>query len=261
MLNFDDKRTWSPSLSGAIGHLLPDSLSDDLVADSPEFVEDACALYFSRVDRQSMIGSVVDWIESTTVAGYHGSRLTDAEVDSIRGHGLLPLDPRRRRTRLERALAPHPRWPEVAHLLDETLRAFGSGGKAGDRAGQVHLTLSRQSLTTDFSQYLTYGADFDRHVAHHLLGDKGVQLLRMDGQARIIKCEVPGRAALAAAHPHFSMRDMLDSGQVPNLVNDCLQAWSYGLAHPDFECSSLLIDCGMVFRSTVPASWIVDVEH
>ena len=32
------------------------------------------------------------------------------------------------------------------------------------------------------------------------------------------------------------------------------------LAHPDFDCGTLHVDCGLVFSSTVPPAWIVDIE-
>ena len=259
-LDFDDDRTWGPLLTAAVGDLISEPVVEQLAAAAPEFVEDARDLLFSCTNRKEIIEAALVWIRSTTVAGYHGSRLTDSEVASIRAHGLVPLDAQARRVRLHRALSSHPRWDEVAGRLDDTLYAYGGRKMAGGREGQVHLTLSRSGLINGFSHYLTHGSEFDQRVAYALLGTDGKEILQRDGRARVIRVAVPGKDALNAAHPHFTIEDVLARGDVPNLVDDFLKAWSYGLAHQDCDCGTLKVDCGMVFHSTVPPDWIVDID-
>ena len=150
----------------------------------------------------------------------------------------MPLNANARRTRLVRALSSHKRWREVAHCLDEILYQYGTGNEAGNREGQVHLTLSRNGLVGGFKHYLTHGAEFDQRVAQTLLGDDGLELLRKDGTARLIRVAVPGDIALDAAHPHFSIEQLLAKGDVPNLVDDILKVWSYSLSHPDYKCGT-----------------------
>lgn len=87
-----------------------------------------------------------------------------------------------------------------------------------------------------------------------------MELLQRDGRARVIRVAVPGKVALNKANPYFTVDERLAKGQAPNLVNQFLEAWSYGLAHPNFDCESLETDCGLVFTSVVPASWIADIE-
>ena len=82
----------------------------------------------------------------------------------------------------------------------------------------------------------------------------------MDGHARVVRLAVPGDVALDAANRYFTVDERLRRGEVPNLIGEFLTAWSYGLAFPNFDCGSLAIDGGMVFRSTVPPLWIVDIE-
>ena len=247
MLNFDDNRTWGPLLAEALGELYSGMIRDRLVAAEPEFIEDARDLLFSWTGRDRVLDATLAWIRSATLAGYHGTRLIDAEVDSIRAHGLLPLQADARRVRLVRALSPHPRWNQIAHRLDSTLHDYGPGGEAGRREHQVHLTLSRSGLVNGFDHYLSHGAEFDYHVAYALLGNEGNELLQKDGDARVIQVAVPGEIALKAAHPYFTIDNLRERGDVPNIVDDFLKAWSYGLAHTDFECGTLEVDCGMVF--------------
>ena len=264
-LDFDDNRAWEPLLTAAVGDLISEPVVEQLVAAAPEFIEDALDLLFSYTNRKEIIEATLVWIRSTPIAGYHGSRLTDSEVDSIRARGLILLDAQARRTRLRRALSPHPRWGEVAGQLDAALYAYGGEmtggrGKAGGREGQVHLTLSRSGLMNGFNHYLTHGSEFDQRVAEALLDTDGKKLLRRDGRARVIRVAVPGEDALNAAHPYFPVEHLLASGEVPNLVRQFLETWSYGLAYPDFDCGTRKVDCGMVFHSIVPSDWIVDID-
>jgi len=115
-------------------------------------------------------------------------------------------------------------------------------------------------LTNGFNHYITHGAEFDQHVAHALLGSEGKELLQLDGKARVIRFAVPGSIALDAAHPYFSVADLRANGDVPNIVDEFLKAWSYRVAHPGFQTRTLQVDCGLVFRSTVSGSWIREIE-
>jgi hypothetical protein len=225
-----------------------------------EVIEDARDLLFKLSNREAIVDAALAWIRSTTVLGYHGTRLTEGEIASVQTVGLLPLKAQARRDRLIRALSPHPRWSEVANGLDAAIEAHGPGNCSGWREGQVHLTLSRAGLVNSFNHYLTHGAEFDQHVAYALLGTEGERLLGLDGKPRIIQIAVPGDFALDASHPHFGIGDLRAKGDVPNLVGSFLDAWSYRLAHPKFQARTLKVDSGMVFRSTVPATWVMDIE-
>lgn len=260
MLDFDDNRNWTPLLSAALADLVPKSVVGKLIAEAPEFVEDAFDLLLACTDRQCVLDSAVVWLRSATIAGYHGSRLIDADMDSIQDRGLVPLDSEARRARLVRTLSPHPQWNQVAHRLDSALHEHGPGAKAGRREGQVHLTVSRSGLVNGFDHYLTHGSEFDQRVAQNLLGSEGKELLRRDGHARVLRFAVPGNLALDAANRFLTVDERLSRGEVPNLVREFLAAWSYGLAHSEFDSATLKFDCGMVFHSTLPPSWLVDVD-
>jgi hypothetical protein len=144
--------------------------------------------------------------------------------------------------------------------IDKVIADLGQHNKGGHREGQVHLTLSRSGLENGFNHYLTHGAEFDQHAAVQLLGDDGKALLAKDGKRKIIIAALSGDEALGACHPYFSVEDMRRRGDVPNLVNEILKAWTFRLAYPDFDPRTLKVDCGFVFKTTVPADWIVKLE-
>ena len=97
-------------------------------------------------------------------------------------------------------------------------------------------------------------------MAQALLGSGGKDLLARDGQPIVIQVAVPGALALDAAN-HFDIDNIRARGDVPHLISEFLKAWSYWLAHPGFQSSILKVDCGMIFRSPVPAAWIVEFDR
>jgi hypothetical protein len=149
----------------------------------------------------------------------------------------------------------------VADKLDAAIEAYGQADRSGRRERQAHLTLSRSGLINGFNHYLTHGAEFDQHVANELLGQDVTELLSRDGKPRIIQFAVLGNLALDAAHPYFSIEDLRAKGDLPNIIDKFLNAWSYRLAYPDFQARSLKIDCGIVFRSAVPPEWLIHIGN
>jgi hypothetical protein len=260
LIDFDDIDNWAPSLGAALKDFLPHNIQVKIKEKSPVYVEDTLNILFDLADRIVLCEAALGWVRDSYIAAYHGTRLNDSEVMSVQTYGLLPLKAESRRERLVRALSSHPRWNEVHLQLDAALKTFGQEARAGRREGQVHLTLSRSGLVNKFNRYLTDGAEFDRLVAHTLLGDEGVELLRGYGVPRVIQASLRGDIALCAAHPFFSIEDILMRGDIPNIICDFLKSWSFKLAYPNFQTRSQNIDCGLVFNYTLSPECIVKIE-
>lgn len=260
MNDFDNIDEGEPKLAAALAGIVSEQMSRELASSKLRYVEDACNLLLRLAGRDQVIDATLQWLSASPLAAYHGTRMTDAEVSAVQRVGLLPLNPQNRRERITRALSRHPAWHDAEPQLEEALRAFGSGQRSGGRVGQVHLTLSKAGLTQGFSYYLRQGAEFDMHVAAHLLGDEGVALLCQDGLPRVFQCSIPGDVALKAAHRHFTVEMTRACGEVPNLVKEFLQCWSYRQINPLFQSRTLRKDCGLVFREIVSAGWVTGVE-
>ena len=256
-LVFDDPSTWESSLIEALGSHFSARLS--ALKEYHEYVEDSLDTLLAH-DRQAILKLTLAWIASNSVAAYHGTRLSSSELQSIREEGLKILDPASRVVRLRRALSAHPEWRSVAAQLEETIDYGGSGLAIGSRRGQAHLTLSRIGLTDGFNHYLTHGSEFDQHVAHNLLGDDGVSLLRQDGVGYVLEFSVPGPAAITAAHRYFPAEEMIGRGEVPNIVREFLKSLSYRVYDPNFGPTSMKADCGLVFFSDLPSEWLRSAE-
>ncbi len=186
MLDFDNIDDWASKLTAALRPYVPNSVEQKLMEAEPEYIEDAQDILFELTDRDAVVDAVLAWVRSRKIAGYHGSRLTDAEVDSVQRIGLVPLKAEARCDRLINVLSSHPRWYEVEDQLNAVIQAHGQGSFAGCREGQVHLTLSKAGLTKGFD-HLTYGSEFDQHVARRLLGTEGMELLAFYGEPRVFQ--------------------------------------------------------------------------
>jgi hypothetical protein len=259
LLDFDCIDEWAPALASVLAPLLG-GVEAELSRIKSRYVGDSLAMLLAYGRREPVIHETLRWIRSSGVYAFHGSRLVSDEVDSVRASGLRPLAASQRSVRLTRVLSSHPNWPSVAPQLNQALQQFGPGMRSGGREGQVHLTLSRAGLTNGFNHYLKHGAEFDQHVAEHLLGQDGLALLAADGQPLIVRVAVPGQKALEGAHVYFSVEEVLAQGEIPNLVREFLSVWSYRLAHPGYQSSTLRVDSGIRFDEIVPADWIVSVE-
>lgn len=261
LLDFDAIDVWHPQLTHVLSALLPADIETQLIVAKPEFIEDARDLVFQLGEPAKIIDATIDWIRQASLLAYHGTRLSDDDVQNIRANGLKPLVVEQRRARILRALSTHPKWNTVIDRLDSVLRDHGPHrNMAGPREGSVHLTLSRTALTKGFNHYLTHGAEVDQHIAHALLGQEGVERLRHDGRPWVISVRMAGAAALDAAHPYSSIDEIRTRGEAPNIIRDVLEAWSYRLAYPNYQSRTLEIDSGLVFRHLVATSWIYNIE-
>lgn len=257
-LDFDNADSWEPSLRRALGTLLSSRMAELEIPH--QCVEDARDSLLS-VARVQIIQATLEWIEECSVAAYHGTRLTAAELANVRVNGLLTLEGAGRKERLRRVLCRHPQWSTVQDRLDRLIENGEKGIVIGKRTGQVHLTLSKAGLTQRFNHYLTHGSEFDYHIAHQLLGQEGADLLAKDGDAYVLRFVVPGAQALQSAHRYFSPSEMTARGDVPNLINDLLQVLAFRIGVPSYTPDRRQADCGFVFSESIPAGWLDRVER
>lgn len=256
--DYDSIDEWAPRLTKLLMPLLPADIGAIIKAANPQYVEDARRMVLAQGDRRAIIDAILEWLKASTVMAYHGTRVSAEEADSIERDGFRPLKVAQRRARLERALSGHPDWERAAARFDDVVTKF-VGGYAGRREGQVHFTLSRAGLGS-FDHYITHGAEVDQHMARELIGGDAINLLAEDGCRIVYRIGVPGEAAIKATHPYFSPEDIIQMGEIPNIVGEILSAWSFRFARPEYQSRNLQVDCGLVFRETVPASLILGKE-
>ena len=143
--------------------------------------------------------------------------------------------------------------------LNGALHLYGQMAQAGQREGQVHLLLSRSELTAgDYGRMLRNGAEFDRQVAAHLLGQEGLKLIAQYGEYRILKFGIAGRLAVEAANSFGGFERSRTVESIPNPVRQFLSSWCVRQARPRSEVRAQ--HCSMMFREPVPVCWLEGVE-
>ncbi len=258
-LRFDNASEWEDSLALALEPVVGQAVRDKIAKQRGRYIEDAARVLFNHADRSTVIQMTIDWIESRCIAGYHGTRLTESEVRSVRDNGLIPLKIGSRVTRITRALSPHRDWPTRERVLIDAIASDQVGPQA-NRENQVHLTLSRSALVNGFNHYLRYGSEYDYNLTSRLFGDSGLDLLAKDGSPFVICVCVPGREALLAANPYRHQSEWLASGEPIGLVDCFLEVWAHRIVEPRFNPSDCNYDIGMIFGQAVPKDWIAGFE-
>ena len=97
MIDFDVIDDWAPQLDAVLAPFVSPPARCKLLDASPRYLEDARDILFQVANRDAVIDAAVKWFHSETLAAYHGTRLTEDEVMSVRTEGLLPLNARSRR--------------------------------------------------------------------------------------------------------------------------------------------------------------------
>jgi hypothetical protein len=263
MIDFDSIDEWHGSMTGALRDAVPASVIAELASARFEYVEDACQRLLGQTDRASVVDATLRWISSSNIAAYHATRLDPEEVECVRSSGLHPLVGSAREKRLRRALSCYANWFAVEPGLHAAIAKHAERHASGVRVGQVHATLSKSLLTRAARHYLTHGSEFDQAVAQELLDrDTAMDLLARDGKPMIVCLSVPGAIALERAHPYLSLQDLMDRGDLPNIISEFLRAWSFRLSCPSFQPGrNMMPDVDMVFDMVVPAEWICLVEE
>jgi hypothetical protein len=214
-------------------------LLQDLARSAPEYIEDARDWLYDRLGREHVVEGVSRQLERSHVRLFHGTRLTDAELDQVRQEGLRPLRLADRMPHIAAVLRYHPRWLEVEAGLADAIQALGPGAQAGRREdGCVDVCFSRSGLLLECNHYLTYGAEVDTHIAYRLFGDHSAnRLLRFHRKPYLISFDVPFEAAARGSHSEGEL-----GGGRGILTGMLVGAWAYRRAHEQFRVTNQL-DC------------------
>ncbi len=141
------------------------------------------------------------------------------------------------------------RLPENSGSFDDTRPRGRQYGKIGEAESSF---LLGEAILEIVCGRFAWSAVLESSLNGQELGNYGL--------AKVVQVAVPGEVALNAANRYFSVDEKLAQGEVPNLVDHVLQVWCFGLAHPEFDCGTLKVDCGMVFHEAVPPSWIIQID-
>lgn len=235
VIDYDCLDEWGPWIGEVVAVLGGATIIAELAATKFEFIEDARDWLYERLGRERVHGSLASALQGSGVRLFHGTRLSEADVDQVRQQGLKPLRLADRKSSLVDLLRRHPRWPEVAASLDDAINAFGPGARAGAREDDcVHACFSRSGLLLGCNHYLALGAEVDKHICHYLFGDDSADdLLRAHRKPYLISFDVG--FDLAASSSHWNGDLELGRGL---LIDMLVGSWAYSQTAPGFRITT-----------------------
>ena len=260
VIDYDQIDEWGPWIGVMVAEIASSEIGKAILESEPVYLEDAGAFLCDRIGRGRLIEHLAMRLAPYAVRMYHGTRVTDAELESIRTEGLKPLKLVDRKPALAAIFGEHPKWAEAKPHFEAVLHKFGPGEGAGPREDNcVHFCFSRTGLVRGCNHYLTHGAEVDRHIVHHLFGDEiALDLLRTHRRAKLVTFLSPFPKAAQAANPWgFPSEDL------PSLLGMLINAWGYRQAHPAFTVVSQRDCTAARFEGPILASQIeriVDVD-
>jgi hypothetical protein len=239
IFDYDQLDVWGPWFTAIMLDVAGPEIIKVAKNSHPEYIEDARQFFENEIGSQKLVDELNTRLSAYAVRVYHGTRLGDDELASVKRQGLRPLTLIDRKDLLIRCFKHHPDWEKERHKLDGILHRIGPGweksgyGKRED--GGIHVCLSRAGLLHGCNYYLTHGAEVDHHVAYALFeNDKSaVHLLRVGRPARLISFTAPFPEAAIAANPWG-----FPSQQMPSLLGTLFAAWAFSLSHKSFTVAS-----------------------
>jgi hypothetical protein len=246
-----DSRHWHPSFESVITPHLPPDFRARIIDADPAHTDVARDLILEIGDRDGIVDAALDWIKSNSIAAYHGSRLDDEGMLTVRRDGLLILDV------ASRISAAREKFPSIAHLITDDLADLViNKHHLAHREGQVHCTISR--LFLEGSEYVHGGSEFDRRLVHFACGEENVGLVARFGLPRIVKLALPGEVVLRGFHPFFDIDYVRREEGVPNLVKDFLEDYAWRIHRPDYPVRGEDL-CAML-KEPFPPEWVIGID-
>lgn len=249
-----DKSDWISDLKTNLGNVLSITVLDALSAAKLEYRENALEELEIILghDTETLIDQTINWVKSKTFRVFHGTRLTDAEVEAVLRDGLVALDKESRIDWL------YQEYPEIEEKLPRSEASeIAHWSNIGGRENQVHVAISRQLMLYEYD-YLFQGSEFDRRFLEHGKLDEVLSAIKQRGKPRLISVLLSGESALAGAHPIFSIEDVRANDRFPNFIRELLTELAWQLYKPGDKRYNP--DCCMMFHHSIPSSWIERIE-
>lgn len=258
IFDYDQLDVWGPWLTAIMSDVAGPTVMKAAENSRPEYVEYSRQLFENEIGLQKLIEELNARLSPYAVRVYHGTRLGEDELASVKLHGLRPLTLVDRKDILVRSFKHHPDWTKEQHKLDGILHQLGvgweSGGSGKREDGGVHVCLSRAGLLHGCNYYLRHGAEVDHHVAYALFeNDKSAEdLLRVGRRARLISFTAPFPEAAIAANPWG-----FPGHQMPSLLSKLFSAWAFSLSHKSFSVASQRDSVALRFPGPISADRLV----
>jgi hypothetical protein len=124
IIDYDRLDLWGPSFGSMVEEVAGAELIEAARKSNPQYIEDAQLFFEERVGVRVLVDGLHERLRPHSVRVYHGTRLSEDELDAVKHSGLQPLEVAGRRPLLVRLFESHPEWPKVKDSLDDVIRRF-----------------------------------------------------------------------------------------------------------------------------------------
>jgi hypothetical protein len=251
IIDYDQIDEWERWIGKYILEIAPKDLTERIIKSEPQFFEDAAEVVFDLVSREKLIELLYDRLNNFRVRVYHGTRLSDSELEKIRVEGLQPLVLKDRKPNLVKIFSRYKKWHQVESQIDDVLYSLGARAMAGKREDNcIHVCFSRTGLIQGCNHYLTHGAEVDGHVVDSLFpnDNAALKLLKKGRKPYLISFLPTFGEAAQAANPFGTLVDKNLS-----LLNILIKAWSFRQYDPSFYPAKLKDCTAAMFHGGVEA--------
>jgi hypothetical protein len=235
VIDYDRLEAWAPHFAAIVIEVTGPEVIRAAKRSSPRYIEDARRFFEEQIGVQRLVEGLSERLRPWFVRVYHGTRLNEDELASVRRLGLRPLTLAEREPLLAQLFEAHPDWSRVRDKLADSIRRHGvdwaTSGVGKREDGGIHVCLSRAGLLHGCNHYLTHGAEVDQFIASELFdNERSREFLRTGRAPKLISFTAPFEEAAAAANPWGVRRD-----EMPSLLRSLFQAWAFSLNHPSFD--------------------------
>lgn len=215
--------------------IVPASAISNIRNLAPRFLEDPRNHLFELFGRNYIRRRLAAHLQNCSIKFFHGTRLSQADLESVKRSGLLPLNLADRRQGLIEILKKHPLWDDVSVGFDDALQMYGRKHTLGSREnGCVYACFSRSALLKGCTHYLQNGAEVDDFIGHHLFGNASAdEFFNRYRSPYIISFDL----SFAEAARYSTSFQEQETGE-DIIVDKLLCYWAYSLTTPDFEVGS-----------------------
>jgi hypothetical protein len=223
IIDYDKIEEWEPWLSKILCPSNSGDIKQVLLDEKPQCTEEARDIVSATIGIEEVTKRLEGGLKGYGIRLYHGTRVSDIELEDIKSHGLKPLALRERKESIAGRFSSHPDWAKTKSRWDEVFEKIVSEAKEETREGALYACFSRTELISGSCHYVKYGAELDKWIARCLFNKSDAdELLRKGRSPYLVSFIKPYEEAERAANPNG-----FDPRVLSNLSSALLEAWAY----------------------------------
>ena len=245
VIDYDVPSSFLPLVDECIRRTLPTKEYAQVRKIHPEYIDDAIGNIKRICSVEDVFVELFIALRDVEIWCHHATRLSQIDFDQIGNEQFGELASTCRVKLLEQRI--HKYWTKIGLRFSyssfvELVREFH------DRDNQAtFFSLSKSFLKYDCTHYLHFGSEFEQVIVTHLLGRHHRKLLKEGTRAAFVSWKVNARE-ITTEKSVDDVLSSLETGNVPELANDLLNAWLLWRIGQESDIAGLRLDHSVIFR-------------